>query len=412
MITYEKFELANGLRFLVHEDESTPMAAVNILYNVGSRDESPDRTGFAHLFEHLMFGGSKNIPEFDDPLQHAGGDGNAFTNNDITNFYDTIPAENLETVFWLESDRMLSLRFSKRSLNVQKKVVVEEFKETCLNEPYGDLWHHINDMAYTKHPYRWPTIGLEPRHIKEATLEDVEDFFYKHYGPNNAIIVVAGKVKLAEVKALAEKWFGEIPAREVPPRQLPVEPPQTEMKRRRVQQANVPAPCLYIAFKMPPRMERDFYVTDLISDALANGRSSRLYQQLLKEQRLFSQIDAYVTGNIDAGLFIIEGRPSEGISLETAEAAVWKILDDLKENLIEPIEMEKLQNQMESTLVFSEYGVLNKATNLAFFELLGDASLINTEAQIYTSITTEEMRQVARQIFRTENTCVLYYLPL
>lgn len=408
MIKYYRFELENGLKVLVHEDDSTPMAAVNVLYNVGARDESPERTGFAHLFEHLMFGGSANIPDFDDPIQRAGGDNNAFTNNDITNFYDILPVQNLETALWLESDRMLSLNFDERVLEVQRKVVVEEFKETCLNQPYGDVWHHISDMAFKVHPYRWPTIGMIPQHVEEATLDDVKSFFYRYYRPNNAILAIAGPVKADAVRQLVEKWFGDIPSGEVLRRNLPKEPPQQAFQQR-INQANVPVDALYLAFHTPSRVERDYYVADLLSDVLGNGQSSRLYQRLLKERELFTSIDCYLTGSIDPGLLIIEGKPAEGVSLETAEEAIWEELEELKRAPIPERELEKLQNKIESTLAFSEMNILNKAINLAFFELLGNAELINEEAALYRSVNAADIQRLSQLMFVKENCSELYY---
>ncbi len=408
MIEFSRFTLDNGLRVVVHEDHSTPMAALNVIYDVGARDESPERTGFAHLFEHLMFGGSANIPDFDTPIQNAGGENNAFTNNDVTNFYEILPAENLEIAFWLESDRMLKLRFNKKSLNTQRKVVVEEFKETCLDEPYGDVWHHLSAMAYTKHPYRWPTIGLVPQHIEEAQLEDVKAFFYKFYRPNNAIIVVTGNVTEIQVRELAEKWFGPIPAGDVPIRNLPQEPAQTEL-RRKIVETTAPLDAIYMAFRMCDRNHPDFYVVDLLSDVLSNGASSRLFQRLLKEQRVVSNIDAYLTGSIDEGLFIIEAKPNPETTLEQIEAAIWKELEDLKNNFIPPNELQKLKNQMESSVAFSEGGILNKATNLAFCELLGDANLINQENEFYEAVTLEDIQRLAKEVFQEERCSVLYY---
>lgn len=408
MIEFSRFELDNGLRVLVHEDHSTPMAAVNVLYNVGARDESPDKTGFAHLFEHLMFGGSANIPDFDDPIQRAGGENNAFTNNDITNFYDILPSQNLEVAFWLESDRMLSLNFDEKVLEVQRKVVVEEFKETCLNEPYGDVWHHIADMAYKEHPYRWPTIGKVPKHVEEATMDDVKTFYYKYYRPNNAILVVAGDVTVEEVKLLAQKWFGDIPKGNVPRRNIPNEPPQRKFEQR-INQASVPIDALYLAFHMPSRTHKDFYATDLLSDILCNGQSSRLYRKLLKEEQLFSSIDCYITGNIDPGLLIIEGKPAKGISLEKAEAVIWEELEQLKTTPIPELELQKVKNKIESTLVFSEMNILNKAINLAFFELLGDAHLINKEVALYQEVMPLDIHRMANQVFTKDNCSELYY---
>ena len=408
MINFSRFVLANGLKVIVHEDDSTPMVAVNVLYNVGARDESPEKTGFAHLFEHLMFGGSANIPDFDEPIQRAGGENNAFTNNDITNFYNIVPAENIETVFWLESDRMLNLNIDKKVLDVQRKVVIEEFKETCLNEPYGDVWHHIADMAYKVHPYRWPTIGKVLKHVEDATLEDVQDFYDKYYNPNNAIMVVAGNVKAADIQVLTEEWFGEIPSGTIPERHLPQEPPQIEMHQR-IQLSNVPVDAIYMAFHAPARAEENFYKVDLLSDVLCNGGSSRLYRRLLRNQRLFTHIDAYITGNIDPGLLIIEGNPAEGISIEEAEAAIWRELEELKNDPIPETELQKLKNKIESTLVFSETNVLNKAMNLAFFELLGDANLINQEVAAYRKITTNDIQKAAQKTLTKENCSELYY---
>ena len=408
MIEFSRFELSNGLRVLVHEDDSTPLAAINILYNVGSKHESPDKTGFAHLFEHLMFGGSLNIPDFDGPIQLAGGENNAFTNHDITNFYDILPAQNLETAFWLESDRMLSLNFDPRVLSVQQKVVVEEFKETCLNEPYGDVWHHLSDMAFKVHPYRWPTIGKVPKHVEDVTMTDVKDFFYSYYRPNNAIMVLAGNVKLADVKRLANKWFGNIEPGAIQERNIPVEPPQLKLERR-INEANVPVDALYLAFHTPGRMDKDFYITDLLSDVLCNGQSSRLYRRLLKEKKLFNAIDCYITGSIDPGLLIIEGKPAEGVSLEEAGVAIWQELEELKAEPIPEKELQKLKNKIESVLTFSEMNVLNKAINLAFFELLGNANLINEETSIYQDVTVEDIHRLANQILTKENCSELFY---
>ena len=408
MIKFSKFTLDNGLRVIVHEDDSTPMAAVNILYNVGARDESPDKTGFAHLFEHLMFGGSKNIPQFDDPIQMAGGESNAFTNSDITNFYDLVPLENLETVLWLESDRMLSLNFSEKSLDVQRKVVVEEFKETCLNQPYGQVWHHLSDLAYKVHPYRYPTIGKIPKHVEDATLDDVKKFFNKYYCPNNSILVLAGNIKLEEAKALAQKWFGDIPSGNVPQRNLPQEPQQNEF-REFFTQTNVPADAIYLAFHTPGRGEKDYYATDLLSDILGNGRSSRLYQRLVKEEQIFTQLDAYVTGYLDPGLLVIEGKPAKGISKEKAESAIWNEIDLIKNELVEERELAKIKNKLESALEFSESSILNKAINLAFFELLGDAELINSEAIVYQNVTAQEIQDMACRILTKGNCSELYY---
>ena len=315
MIDFQRFILNNGLRVIIHEDNSTPLVAVNLLYDVGSRDENPIRTGFAHLFEHLMFAGSANVPDFDQPIQHAGGENNAFTNNDMTNFYASVPAENLETLLWIESDRMLALSINARTFNVQRKVVVEEFKETTLNEPYGDMWHLMSEMVYKVHPYRWPVIGLEPKHIEEANLTEVKDFYKKFYVPNNAILVVAGNLEKCGgtegVIQRIENWFGNIPKGAVPLRELPTEPRQTSSIGK-VVESNVPLEALYIAFRSPARRDDDYYAVDLLTDVLSNGSSSRFYRRLLKEQRLFSEIDCFQMGNIDPSVVVIEGKPSEG----------------------------------------------------------------------------------------------------
>lgn len=410
MVNFSRRILPNGLRVLVHEDPSTPLVAVNVSYYVGSRDEQPDKTGFAHLFEHLMFAGSKNVPDFDDPLQRAGGENNAYTTNDYTTFYEIVPAENLETALYLESDRMLALSINKRSLDVQRKVVVEEFKETCLNEPYGDSWHHLSELMFHKHPYRWPVIGLSPEHVENASIEDVRSFYKNWYNPSNAVLSIAGKVSEAEAFALAEKWFGSIPAGQVPDRQLVAEPPQSEAARK-VVTANVPVPAVFLAFRTPGRADKDFYAVDLLSDVLALGPSSRLYRRLLKDRALFSTIDAYVTANVDPGLLVIEGRPSEGVSVEDALAAIWAELELLKNEIIEERELKKIQHRFESTLVFSETSVLNKAQNLAFYELLDRAELMNEETEIYLNVLPEELHRSAQNLFRESNSATLIYLP-
>lgn len=410
MVHFTRQILSNGLHVLVHEDHSTPLVAVNVTYYVGSRNEQPDKTGFAHLFEHLMFAGSKNVPDFDDPLQRAGGENNAYTTNDYTTFYEILPAENLETALWLESDRMLSLNISQKALRVQRKVVVEEFSETCLNEPYGDAWHHLSDLMYHEHPYRWPVIGLTPEHVANATINDVRAFYKNWYTPNNAVLSIAGKINTQEALQLAEKWFGAIPAGPVVEHRLPAEPPQDAHHRREVKAA-VPVPAVYLAFRTPARLHPDFYAVDLLSDVLAQGESSRLYRRLLKEQQLFSQIDAYITANLDPGLLVIEGRPAEGISPDDALAAVWKELELLKKAPIDRRELEKIQHRFESTVVFSETSVLNKAQNLAFYELLDRAELMNEEVEIYLAVSAAELHRSAQSLFRADNSATLIYVP-
>lgn len=377
--------LDNGLRLVHSRDESTQMVALNILYNVGARDEHPEHTGFAHLFEHLMFGGSVNIPDYDMPLQLAGGENNAWTNNDITNYYLTVPRQNVETGFWLESDRMLSLDFSERSLEVQRGVVMEEFKQRCLNQPYGDVGHLLRPLAYQKHPYQWPTIGKDLSHVANATLEEVKAFFFRFYAPNNAILAVTGNISFEEAVELTEKWFGSVPRREVPVRNLPQEPEQTEERRLTVER-NVPLDSLFMAYHMCDHRHPDYYVFDILSDVLSNGRSSRLNQHLVQEKQLFSSIDAYISGSVDAGLFHIAGKPSAGVSLELAEAAVRDELDRLQQELVDGQELEKVKNKFESTQIFGNINYLNVATNLAWFELLGKAEDLEKEVERYRSV--------------------------
>ena len=409
MIEFEKFTLSNGLRVLVHEDKSTPMAVVNVLYDVGARDEDPEKTGFAHLFEHLMFGGSKHIPVYDEPLQLAGGENNAYTTNDFTNYYCQLPAENLETAFWLESDRMLSLAFSKKSLDVQRKVVCEEFKEHYINKPYGDVWHTMRTLAYTTHPYRWMTIGAKLEHIEQATLEDVKSFFFKHYTPGNAILVVAGNVETAHVKELAEKWFGPIPSGQKYVRSLPLEPRQTSARRMEVK-ANVPLDALYKCWHIYPRTDDRYYIADLITDILGGGGSSRLYQRLVKEQQLFSNIDCYHFGSTDAGLLTIEGKLVKGVSIKDAEAAIDVELKKLQEEGISAAELEKVKNKTESAMAFEDMSVMNRAASIAMYELLGDANLINTELARYQSVTLQQVQAECCTIFSDNNSSTLYYL--
>ncbi|MGE0569290.1 MAG: M16 family metallopeptidase [Bacteroidia bacterium] len=409
MIQFERFTLDNGLNVLVHEDDSTPMACVNILYDVGARDESEDKTGFAHLFEHLMFGGSVNISNYDEPLQLVGGENNAFTTNDLTNYYCSLPAKNIETAFWLESDRMLSLAFTPKSLEVQRNVVIEEFKQRYLNQPYGDVWLLLRPLAFKTHPYKWATIGKEIKHIEDATMEDVKGFFKKHYHPANAIMVVAGRVKLDEVKKLSEKWFGPIPAQIDAKRNIPSEPKQTE-KRTLTVYRDVPADAIYMAFHMCDRSHKDYHATDIISDVLSRGNSSRLYNQLVKEKELFSDINAYVSGDRDPGLFIVSGKLNENVKVEDAEKAVWDELNILKEKLVEADELQKCKHKVESSIVFSETDILTKATNLAIFEWLGNANEINTEIDKYNAVKSEDLKRVANSLFVESNCSVLYYL--
>ena len=391
-----------------HEDTGTQMVALNIVYYVGARDEHPDHTGFAHLFEHLMFGGSKHIPDYDVPLQLAGGENNAWTHHDITNYYLTVPAANVEIGFWLESDRMLELAFSPRSLEVQRGVVMEEFRQRCLNQPYGDAGHLLRPLAYRVHPYRWPTIGKDLSHIANATLDEVKDFFFRHYAPNNAVLAVTGHLSWDETRRLADKWFGPIPRRDIARRTLPQEPEQTEERRLTVER-DVPLDALYMAFRMCGRGEADYYAFDALSDILSNGRSSRLTRHLVQERKLFSNIDAYVSGSRDAGLLYINGKPSSGTTLEEAEAAVWEELERLVQEPVDERELEKVKNKFESTQIFGNINYLNVATNLAWFELTGKAEDIDREVERYRAVNVGQLQAVARRAFRRTNANVLYY---
>lgn len=408
MIQVNRYTLANGLRIVHNEDDSTQMVALNLLYDVGARDEDPSHTGFAHLFEHLMFGGSLHIPDYDTPVQNAGGENNAWTNNDITNYYITLPHQNVETGFWLESDRMLSLDFSPKSLEVQRQVVIEEFKQRNLNQPYGDASHLLRELAYESHPYRWPTIGKEIAHIAQATLEEVKDFFYRFYAPNNAILSVTGHISFEETIRLAEKWFGPIPARNISPRQLPAEKPQTAVRRKTVER-KVPVDAIYMAFHMSNRMHPDYYVYDMITDILSNGRSSRFTQSLVQEQKLFTSIDAYISGSLDEGLLHVTGKPVEGVSLEQAEEAIWKELEKMKTVPVSEQELEKVKNRYESEQIFNNINYLNVATNLAFFELTGKAEDINEEVGKYRAVTAEQIQATSARCFVPQNCSILYY---
>ncbi len=408
MINYEKHTLPNGLRVIVHRDPSTPLAALNICYDVGARDENPERTGFAHLFEHLMFGGSKNIPSYDAPLQRVGGENNAYTTNDITNYYLTLPANNLETGFWLESDRMLELDFSEQRLAVQQSVVIEEFKQRYLNQPYGDVWPLLRKLAYKAHPYRWPTIGKEVAHIEQATLQEVKDFFFSHYAPNNAVLVASGDVDADNILKLAERWFGAIPQRNVPVRNLPQEPVQTALRFEEVHR-DVPFDALYMAWHMDDRLSRNYYITDLISDVLSNGQSSRLYRKLVIDRQLFNELDAYISGDSDPGLFVVSGKLNDGVTHKQAHTAIEEELQQLCNEQVADNELKKVQNKAEANLLYSEMNFLNKAMNLANFEVLKDAALINEQVDRYRAVSPNDIRNVSQQVFTRENCSVIYY---
>lgn len=409
MIESEKFTLPNNLRVIYHEDRSTPLVCMNILYDVGARDEEPTRTGFAHLFEHLMFGGSLNIPNYDEHLQRVGGENNAFTTNDITNYYLTVPSANIETAFWLESDRMLSLAFSEKNLNVQRNVVIEEFKQRYLNQPYGDVWLLLRPLAYKVHPYQWDTIGKDISHIADAKMDDVKNFFYRYYRPNNAILVLAGNISLEEVKKNSMKWFAPIQQGKIPERKLPAEPLQSETRSLTVER-NVPLNAIYMAYHCCARTDKEFYAVHLLSNILSDGTSSRLYHSLVKEKKLFSEIHACADDSLDKGIFIINGKLLKGVKMELAQKTIEEELQKICTEEVEEQELQKVKNKMESSLEFSKMHILNKALNLAMGELLGDANLINLEAGKYLSVTAEQIRQQAKEIFRKENCSTLYYL--
>ncbi|MCE2769547.1 MAG: insulinase family protein [Saprospiraceae bacterium] len=408
MISYEKMVLQNGLTVLMHEDKNTPIASISVLYKVGSRDEHPEKTGFAHLFEHLMFGGSINIPDYDGVMQRAGGENNAYTNHDYTHFFTTLPAVNIETALWLESDRMLELMLQKEVLDVQKKVVVEEFYETCLNLPYGDVWHELSALNYEKHPYKWPTIGIHPSHIEKANLTDVKKFYNKYYHPGNAILVIAGPIPIKRMKELAMKWFSDIPSGKTIKNNYSSEPPKKEARHKQ-SEAEVPVDAIYMTFPCPARADKAFYAVDLLSDIFSNGPSSRLIHRLTRENKYFNHIDCYVTGDFDPGLIVFEGRPTEKISLKDAEEIISKEINDLKNQLIESAELQKWKNKAESTLVLSEMGIQSKSMNLGFFEALGNADLMNAESEIYQSLTAEEIQQAAKVWLKDDQKSVLTY---
>jgi zinc protease len=408
MIEFEKYKLDNGLTVIIHEDHSTPLVAINILYKAGARDEDEKRTGFAHLFEHLMFGGSVNIPNYDEPLQRAGGENNAFTNNDFTNYYLTIPSQNVETAFWLESDRMLSLAFTEKSLEVQRNVVVEEFRQRYLNQPYGDVWLLLRPLAYKVHPYKWATIGIEPSHIEEATLDDVKAFFKKHYHPSNAILCIAGNITIEEAKLLTGKWFAPIADSGLSIKNLPQEPAQ-EMARTLTVERDVPYSNIYKAWHCCSRFDKEFYATDLLSDLLSRGKSSRLYQTLVKEKRLFAEISAYMLGELDKSLFVVEGKLTEGIDPAAGVKAIDEELEKIK-LFDNETELEKVKNKTEASLIFSEMNVANKALNLSYFEMLGDAGIANKQSELYTKVTSREIRETASKLFIENNSSTLFYL--
>ena len=408
MIKVEKNLLSNGLRVLYHYDGNTRMTAVNILYDVGSKDESPHRTGFAHLFEHLMFGGSVNIPDFDTPLQRAGGDNNAWTSNDITNYYTIVPTHNAETAFWIESDRMLGLAFSEQNLAIQKHVVIEEFKQRTLNQPYGDIYQLLRPIVYTKHPYRWPVIGKNIKDIEDASLEEVKEFYYTHYAPNNAILCISGSIEAQEALALCEKWFSPIAARTIDPRNLPPEPPQDEARTLHVER-NVPLNAIIKAYHMCSRKGNDYQAYDILSDILGTGASSRLYKELVQNRRLFNSIDASISGDIEPGMFIINGKLNKGITFEEGESAIAEELEKLRQEPVGERELNKAVNCFETEFLVSNMNYADKAANLAYYELLGDADDINKEVNKYRNLTGEQLQKCAGKALIASNCSTIYY---
>lgn len=409
MIDFSKYTLPNGLTVIAHRDESSPIAAFNLLYKVGARNENPNRTGFAHLFEHLMFSGSKNAPSFDDPLQMAGGENNAFTNNDYTNYYETLPKENIETAFWLESDRMFGLNINEQSLSVQKNVVTEEFNQRYLNQPYGDIWLLLRSLAYQVHPYQWPTIGKEISHITNATLTEVTDFYNKFYSPNNAILSVVGDFDERYIFEMANKWFGDIPAQYMGDDRILQEPIQTELRKLEVER-DVPTSALYKVYHMCDRLDSRYYATDMLSDILSNGKSARMYRSLVQDQRLFTEVNAYLTGDVDPGLFVFSGKLSKGVSFEQAEKAIATEVDKLLSEKISEYELEKVKNKYETSIVFGETSILNKGMNLGYYQMLGDAAMINTEVDKYRSVAAEELIDVASKLLVDSNSSTLRYI--
>ncbi|MDB4710695.1 insulinase family protein [Flavobacteriales bacterium] len=408
MIQSKKFKLSNGLRVVYHRDESSPVAAFNMLYDVGARDENPNKTGFAHLFEHLMFGGSSNIPDFDGPLQMAGGQSNAFTSNDITNYYMTLPSVNLESAFWLESDRLNLLDFNQNSLDVQRKVVIEEFKQRYLNQPYGDVWLLLRPLCYKIHPYKWATIGEKIQHIEDAKIEDVRAFFFKHYTPRNSILSIAADLEFEKIQELADKWFGSIEDRSEYTRILSPEPIQLEKRVLRVER-NVPNDALYIAFHMDNRMGEDYHVADLISDILSRGKSGRFYKKLIKDNPKFIELSAFIMGSLDNGLFVIAGKPVKGTSLDAAYDLIRAELDLFSSDLMDERELQKNKNKIKSSLTFQEMSNLNKAMSLAYYELFDSSSEINNEFLKYENVSSSDIKRVASKLFSEKNSNILYY---
>ena len=409
MIHYTKHTLSNGLTLMVHEDPNTPLCTLNLLYGVGARDEESHRTGFAHLFEHLMFGGTKAVPSYDAVVDAMGGESNAFTNNDYTNYYLTIPAPHLERALWLEADRMRLLDFSQQRLDVQRQVVTEEYHQRYENQPYGDVWLLLRPLCYKTHPYRWNTIGATMRHVQQARLEHVEQFFFRHYRPNNCILAVAGNVKEAEVLALTERHFGDIASAPLPERHYEPEHQQVEQRWMTVQRP-VPNSAIYMAFPMVDRLHKDYYTFDLISDLLSNGNSSRLYTALVKERRLFTEVNAYITGDADPGLFVVSGKLHDGVEAGQAIDAVWEQLRRLSSDPVKESELEKVKNKYEATFLFSQYKAADRALSLCYYQWLGHPEWANSEPDNYRAVSADDILRVAASTFIPEKSSILEYL--
>jgi zinc protease len=408
MINYQQFFLDNGLEVLVHEDHTSKMAVLNILYKVGSRNEVQGKTGLAHFFEHLMFGSSKNVPVFDTALEKVGGSCNAFTNTDITNFYITLPAINIETAFWLESDRMLHLSLNEKTIETQRKVVIEEFKQRYLNQPYGDVFHHLRKLAFEIHPYQWPTIGKNLDDIIHYTKADVQEFYNTHYNPDNAVLVVAGDVNTDQVKFLAEKWFGDIPKGEMFKNPIPQEPVQTQKKVAWVE-ANVPTDALYKVYHMPGKLQTGYLESDLITDILGFGRSSILEQQLVKNGNVFAAISAYILGTVDPGLLVFSGKMEKGYTAEAAEKELDEVVNSFVESSIPDDILTKVKNQAEAMKTYESVQLLNRAMSLAYYAHLGDPDLNESLYQKKILISSDGIMESAKDMLREENASVLYY---
>ncbi len=408
MITYDKRQLDNGLTVIVNRDRASRMAAVNLLYKVGARNESTHRTGLAHLFEHLMFRGTHEVPDFDTPVQMACGDNNAFTNNDYTDFYITLPVGNIETALWLESDRMTGLDLSQEAIEVEKRVVIEEFRQRYLNQPYGDQNMLLRDMVYKSHPYRWATIGLSPEHIEKASAEEIRDFYRRFYHPSNAILSISADIEPERVFYLAEKWFAPIEDRPYAIPAIEPEPEQQQARRLEVER-DVPATTITIAFQMGDRLSRDFFLGDMTSDLLAGGDSARLYERLIKHKRLFASTNAYISGDVDRGMFVFTGQLLPSTTEAEAEAAIWEEIDDLRACNITEYEVEKVKNKFEANTLFGELNVMNKAMNLGYYEMIGDLELINREVEIYRSQQAADVADFSKRTFRKENSSTLIY---